>query len=79
MARLGENMVRINIDNRVKQLSGRILNIIELLVSSNDSRFDSARRQILDEIGEFNRKLNESIRSDFQITPTHQETIVDGR
>lgn len=78
MGRLGEDILRRIIDRRVKMLSGSILNILELLVSTDDSRFNAARKQMLDAIGLFNRELQESIKKDFKITPRNQETIMAG-
>ncbi len=76
MAGIGSALLNRLLDEKCNSLSGSILSILELLIDQQDSRFISARTQILNKIGEFKRCLLEEMKSSYEITSLSHETIV---
>lgn len=75
---LGLQMLPKEIDKRTDILSGIILNILSLLVGEEDSRYTSARKQVLDAMNSYKRSLVEEIRINYNIIPYHKESITVG-
>lgn len=75
MAGIGSAAIVRLIEEKCNTLSGGILSILELLIDQQDSRFTSARTQVLNKIGDFKRSLIEEIKEDYQITSLSHETI----
>lgn len=72
MAGIGSAAIIRLIEDKCNTLSGGILSILELLIDQQDSRFTSARTQVLNRIGDFKRSLLDEIK----ITSRSHETIV---
>lgn len=75
MAGVGSATIVRLIEEKCNTLSGGILSILELLIDQQDSRFTSARTQVLNKIGDFKRSLIEEIKEDYQIISLSHETI----
>jgi CRISPR/Cas system-associated protein Csm6 len=63
------------IEQRLGNVSGDLLNILELLVEVNDSRFESARRQVLDIVNGASRDISAEL-NDYKVEHLKRESLV---
>lgn len=75
---IGLSSITRLIEDKSNNLSKNLLSILELLLDQNDTRFISARSQILDIIGNFKRGVIEDIKNNYDINSLRQETIIVG-
>lgn len=74
MAGTGHTVFGQEVQKMGKALSGNIMQIIELLVDG--SRFDSARKQILDKVNDFQRELLALVKRKYEVSLKADERIV---
>lgn len=75
MGRAGIVSLKRELEGMSKELSGDIMEIIELLVPDG-SQFISARKQVLDATNGFQRKLEELLQRKYEVSLIAQERIV---
>lgn len=71
----GKEVLRKSIEQRWSTASKDLLSILELLVDQADTRFESARRQILDIVNGNMRGLKEEL-DDYRIEHLKRESLV---
>ena len=78
MVTTGQALFKRMTEERCNELLSGMMGVIELIVEKG-SRFDSARKQTLNIVGDFRRGLIEDVGKNYKIESLSHETILVGR